>query len=199
MVEHLRKHYGDQEIPVMFVFNDSNTVPISYFGPNVSLEEVYKAFNERNIKIAETPMWPLGDYTLAPTAAEFEKFVVLPELEDIDPVRREALAAQLETYGFSKKPVFATLMSGGGRIYVDDPELIRVALSLGMDRIPTALTFIEPDAHLTRCGPGTPVGSSGGAISGESTPPGGAVVPPGGGISPPPPEQTVSPAGGTSG
>lgn len=199
MVELLKKHYGTEDIPVMFVFNDSNTVPISYFGPNVSLEEVFKAFNERGIKVADTPMWPLGDYTLAPTAEEFEKFFDLPDLEDIDPVRREALSAQLETYGFSKKPVFATIMSGGGRIYVDDPALIRVALSMGMDRIPTALTFIEPDAHLTRCGPGTPVGSSGGAISGESTPPGGVGIPGGHGITPPPPEQTISPAGENSG
>lgn len=198
-VELLKKHFGNEDIPVVFVFNDSNTVPISYFGPNVSLEEVYKAFNERGIKVADAPMWPLGDYTLLATAEEFEKFFDLPDLDDIDPVRREALMAQLETFGFSKKPAFVTMMSGGGRIYVDDPELIRVALSMGIERIPTALTFIEPDAHLTRCGPGTPLGSSGAAISGESTPPGGAVVPPGSGISVPPPEQPISPAGGTSG
>ena len=199
MIDILQRHYGKEPIPVMFVFNDSNTVPISYFGPNVSLEEVIKAFNERGIKIADVPMWPLGDYTLEATAAEFEKFIDLPDLEDIDPVRREALSAQLETYGFSKKPVFVTLMSGSNRIYVDDPELIRVALSMGMQRIPTALTFVEPDAHLTRCGPGTPVGSASGTISGESTPPGGAVVPPGGGSTPPPPETEISPAGGDSG
>jgi hypothetical protein len=209
MVELLKAHYGTEDIPVVFVFNDSNTVPISFFGPNVSLEEIYKSFNERGIKIADAPMWPLGDYTLAPTAEEFEKFFDLPDLEDIDPVRREALMAQLETFGFSKKPAFVTMMSGGGKIYVDDPALIRVALSMGMERIPTALTFVEPDAHLTRCGPGTPVGSSGGAISGESTPPGGAVVPPGGGGSgpvlvpgqtiTPPPETPISPAGEDSG
>lgn len=200
MVEILRNHYGNEEIPVMFVFNDSNTVPISYFGPNVSLEEIHKAFNERGIKIADVPMWPLGDYTLAPTSEEFEKFFDLPELNEIDSIRREALTAQLETFGFSKKPAFVTMISGSGKIYIDDPALIRVALSMGIERIPTALTFVEPDAHLTRCGPGTPVGAAAsGAISGESTPPGGAIVPPGGGISPPPPEQPISPAGGTSG
>lgn len=199
-VELLKQHYGNEDIPVVFVFNDSNTVPISYFGPNVSLEEVFKAFNERGIKIADAPMWPLGDYTLAPTAAEFEKFFDLPELDDIDPVRREALMAQLETFGFSKKPAFVTMMSGAAKLYVDDPEMIRVALSMGMERIPTALTFVEPDAHLTRCGPGTPVGSSGGAISGESTPPGGVGIPSGHGVNPPPPpEQAISPAGGDSG
>ena len=200
MIELLKTHYGNEAIPVVFVFNDSNTVPISFFGPNVSLEEIYKSFNERGIKIADAPMWPLGDYTLAPTAEEFEKFFDLPDLEDIDPVRREALMAQLETFGFSKKPAFVTMMSGAGKIYVDDPAIIRVALSMGMERIPTALTFVEPDAHLTRCGPGTPVGSSGGTISGESTPPGGVGIPGGQGtISPPPPEQAISPAGGDSG
>jgi len=198
-IEILRKHFGGADIPVMFVFNDSNTVPISYFGPNVSLEEIHKAFNERNIKIAEVPMWPLGDYTLAPTSDEFKKFFELPDLEEIDPIRREALTAQLETFGFTKKPAFVTMIAGSGKLYLDDPELISIALSLGINRIPTALTFVESDAHLTRCGPGTPVGTSENAvISGESTPPGGAVVPPGGGT-PPPPEPEISPAGGSSG
>jgi len=200
MVDILKKHYGDEDIPVMFVFNDSNTVPISYFGPNVSLEEILKAFNERSIKIADVPSWPLGDYTLAPTGEEFEKFFDLPSLDEIDPIRREALTAQLETYGFTKKPAFVTMISGSGRLYVDDPALIRVALSMGIERIPTALTFVEPDAHLTRCGPGTPMGTSeNSAVSGESTPPGGAIVPPGGGPAPPPPEVVISPAGGNSG
>jgi len=47
MIDALRADLGTDKIPVTFVFNDSNTVPISYFGANVSLEEIFKAFNER--------------------------------------------------------------------------------------------------------------------------------------------------------
>jgi hypothetical protein len=74
MIDALRRELGTDELPVTFVFNDSNTVPVSYFGSNISLEEAFKAFMERGIKIAEVPMWWQGDYHLTPTIEEFDKF-----------------------------------------------------------------------------------------------------------------------------
>ncbi|MEJ8566909.1 hypothetical protein [Elongatibacter sediminis] len=191
-VDEMRELYGGQDIPVVFVFNDSNEVPVSYFGDNVSLQELHKAFIERSIKVAEVPMWPLGDYTLAPTADEFELLFDLPDLEDIDPLRREALAAGLETYGFTKKPVFVTMLEGSDRLYIDDPERVRVALSLGISRLPTVINFVEQDVHLRRCGPGTPVGAANASVSGSTTPIGGPLVPPGGLAPPPPPDPAAS-------
>lgn len=184
-VDALRQYYGKEKIPVVFVFNDSNVVPISYFGANASLEEINKAFNERHIKLAEVPMWPLGDSHFSSSAREFEKLFDLPKLEDIDGLRREAISAQLETYGFSRKPVFVTMLEGG-KMYVDDPDRVRVALSMGMEQLPTVVNFIEADSHLARCGPGTPAGSSG--VSGATTPIGGAIAPPGS-TTPPPNEE----------
>jgi hypothetical protein len=190
-IDEMRKLYAGQEIPVVFMFNDSNEVPISYFGGNASLLELHRAFLERGIKVAEVPMWPLGDYHFEPTASEFERlFVDLPELEDINPLRREALAAGLETYGFTKKPVFVTMMSGNETLYIDDPERVRVAISLGFERLPTVINYVEQDVHLARCGPGTPVGSSG--VSGSTTPIGGPLVPLGAPAPPPPPDPAAS-------
>lgn len=192
-VDALRKHYKGGEIPIVFVFNDSNVVPVSYFGANVSLEELQKAFNERHIKLADVPMWQLGDHHFSPTAEEFQKLFDLPDISTIDPIRVEALKAQLETYGFSKKPVFVTMLSGGG-LYIDDPARVSVAISMGIERIPTVINFVEQDDHLRRCGPGTPVGSGG--VSGATTPIGGATVPPGAPSPspPPPPEPNPSPS-----
>jgi len=185
----LKQYYSGEKMPVVFVFNDSNVVPVSYFGSNVSLEEINKAFNERSIKIAEVPMWPLGDFHFAPTAEEFEQFFELPELDDIDPLRREAIEAQLETYGFSRKPVFVTIMEGG-RMYIGDPIRVRVALSMGFEHLPAVISFVEEDSHLARCGPGTPAGTSG--VSGATTPIGGPTVPPE--VTPPPPSVPTSPS-----
>jgi hypothetical protein len=145
-VDALTRFYNGKEVPVVFVFNDSNAVPVSYFGSNVSLEEISKAFNER-----------------------------------IDPLRQEALAANMETFAFTRKPVFVTMMEGG-KMYIDDPDRVRIALNMGITRLPTVINFIEADSELARCGPGTPVGSSG--VSGATTPIGGAIPP---GTVPPPP------------
>ena len=188
-IDALNKFYGGKEIPVVFVFNDSNQVPISYFGANVSLEEIHKAFNERHIKLADVPLWQLGDHHFSASAEEYEKFFDLPKTEDIDPLRQEALAANLETYKFSRKPVFVTMLDGG-KMYIDDPDRVRVALNMGITRLPTVINFIEADTELARCGPGNPIGSNG--VSGATTPIGGAIVPPGTPPPPPPPPDVPS-------
>ncbi|MGD8580791.1 MAG: hypothetical protein PVJ33_14600 [Lysobacterales bacterium] len=185
-IEVLRKELGTDDLPVNFVFNDTNVVPISYFGANVSLEEVRRAFFERGIKLAEVPMWWLGDYHLKPTIEEFEQFFDLPSLDDINPTKREELKADLEKNGFGKKPIIVSVLSEANSMVVDQPDRLRVAASMGFKRIPTVFFFVEPDTVLARCGPGTPVGFGSNSISGETTPPGGAVVPPGSAEVPPP-------------
>lgn len=184
-VDALNKFYAGKKIPVVFVFNDSNVVPVSYFGANVSLEEINKAFNERHIKLAEVPLWRLGDHHFAATSEEFETSFDLPTMDEVDAMRQEALGAELETYGFTRKPVFVTMMEGNTKMYIDDPDRVRVAISMGITRIPVVVNFVEQDSVLNRCGPGTPVGSSG--VSGATTPIGGAIVPPG--ATPPPPTE----------
>jgi hypothetical protein len=190
--EALRKDLGTDQIPVTFVFNDSNVVPISYFGPNVSIEEVNKAFFERGIKLADVPMWWLGDYHLLPTIEEFERFFDIPSLESISAQKQEALRSDLQANGFTRKPLIVTVLSDSGTMMVDQPERLRVAASMGLTRFPTVFNFVETDIVNARCGPGTPIGFGSAAISGESTPPGGAVVPPGVPITPPPPDPDVS-------
>jgi len=188
-IDALRKDLGTDEIPVTFVFNDSNAVPITYFGDNVSLEEVYRAFIERNIKVAEPPIWWLGDYTLEVTIEEMEKFFDIPALDDIDAKKRAEIEAELKEQGFTRKPFLVNIFSESQTMALDQPERVRVAASMGMPRVPVVVTFIEPDSIVARCGPGTPVGSSG--VTGQSTPQGGAVVPPG---APVPPVEPVPPA-----
>ena len=185
LIDVLRKELGTNELPVIFVFNDSNTVPVSYFGANVSIEEIQKAFFERGIKLAEVPIWWQGDYQLQSTIEEIEKFFDIPALEDIPPNRQAALKADLEAYGFTRKTIIISMFAESGGMAVDQPERIRVAASIGIDRIPTTFNFVEEDIMLARCGPGTPI--SGASVSGSTTPVGGAAVPPGISVTPPAP------------
>jgi hypothetical protein len=173
----LIKLHGNEEIPVAFVFNDSNSVPISYFGDNVSMQELFEAYIERGIKVADVPMWWLGDYHLTPTIAEYELFFDLPALADISAEQQAALKADLEKHGFTRKPIIVTLLAESETMIVDQPARVRMAGEAGFTHIPTVIIFVEPDAHLVRCGAGTPAGSSG--VSGATTPIGGAIVPPG--------------------
>ena len=189
MIDVLRKELGSNELPVAFVFNDTNTVPVSYFGDNVSIEEIQKAFFERGIKLAEVPIWWQGDYQLLPTIEEFDKFFDIPALEDIDADKQAALKADLEAFGFTRKTIIVSMFAESGGMAVDQPERIRVAASIGIDRIPTTFSFVEEDVLLARCGPGTPI--SGASVSGSTTPVSGATVPPG--VAAIPPDSPVVP------
>ncbi len=142
-IDVLRKELGSDEIPVAFVFNDSNVVPVSYFGPNASIEEIQRAFFERGIKLADVPMWWLGDFHIRPTIEEFEKFFDIPALEDISAEKQQTLKADLEAYGFTRKPLIVTVFAEAGNMLVDQPERLRVAASMGIQQVPTVFNFVE--------------------------------------------------------
>jgi hypothetical protein len=82
------------------------------------------------------------------------------------------------------------MFAESGSMAVDQPERIRVAASIGIDRIPTTFNFVEEDMLVARCGPGTPI--SGATVSGSTTPVGGATVPPGAPVVPPAPAPPAS-------
>lgn len=171
----LHEEFGDA-IPVFFVFNDSNVVPVSYYGMNVSLEEVYIGNGERGINIAAPAMWELGDYNVRPSIPELEKFFKIPALENIPADRQASIRADLEENGFTKKPIFISILSAAESMVLDQPERVRVAASMGWTSIPANVMFVEPDVLLQRCGPGTPTGSEGSVISGDTTPEPGANI-----------------------
>jgi hypothetical protein len=183
----LREYHGNDEIPVVFVFNDANAVPITYFGDNVSMKELFDAYFERGIKIADVPMWWLGDFHLAPTVENFELIFDIPALEDISAGRQAALTADLEKNGFENKPIIVSLLAESETMVIDQPERVRMAVESGYTHIPTVFSFTEPDAHLARCGPGTPAG-----FTAATAPSSGAPPPPPGEFLPPRPEPPAS-------
>ena len=67
--------------------------------------QIFTAFLERGIKLADPPMWWLGDYHLTPTIEEFEKFFDIPELSDIPVDAQDSLREDLATHGFTRKPL----------------------------------------------------------------------------------------------
>lgn len=194
MIDALRQELSTNELPVTLVFNDSNTVPVSYFGANVSIEEISKAFNERGIKLAEVPMWWQGDHQLRATVEEFEKFFDIPALDEINADKQAALKADLEAFGFTRKSIIVSIFAQSGAMAVDQPQRIRVAASMGIKNIPTIFSFVEEDVLVARCGPGTPIGS--GVVSGSSTPSPGPTVP-ASAVAVPPPAEPEQPASGS--
>jgi hypothetical protein len=183
-LEELKAQYSGSEIPTVFVYFEDNEVPISFFGSDVTLKEIFDAYLERGIEVAPPPVWYAGDHTLKVDISEFEEYFDIPPLEEIDEDRVAAIKASLETYGFSTKPVTVSMMGQSGTMIIDQAEKVRVAASMGISAIPTVVFHFSPVAHLSGCGVVMPqlsvVGNA--KTKEELTPP---VPPP---PPPPPPE-----------
>ena len=176
----LSKHYDGADIPVVFTFNDSNMVPISYFGPNVSLEEVRRPTPNAASILRRCRCGNWATTTSGRPWPRCRNILTLPAVADIPADRRAALEADLETNGFTRKPVFVSILGGSDNMVVDQPQRVAVAASMGMTSVPVSLTIVQPDILVARCGPGVPMGTDGAtSISGDTTPDGGASLPPG--------------------
>jgi hypothetical protein len=127
--DRLREISTDGGIPVVFRFWEENEVPVSLFGPGVTLKELTDAFFGRGIKVAQVPVWYAGDHHLSVKVTEFERLFDIPDLDEINPGQIELLSAELEARGFSLKPQ-----------------------SLGFASIPTVIFYYSGTSHLEKCG-----------------------------------------------
>ena len=147
----LTEQLSSGQLPVLYLFNEDNVVPVSYFGPGVNLEALSEAWYGNHVRVTPVPLWERGDHHLLVYVTESEKFFDIPELEEIDDDRLEALVADLRENGFSKKPIFVTMMADSG-MSVDQAERIRAAESIGIDPIPTVIFYFDRFEDYARCG-----------------------------------------------
>jgi hypothetical protein len=167
----LKKLKGNQPIPVAFVFNGENVVPVSYFGSDVSLEVLSQAFFGSGVKLADVPVWYAGDHHLSVSIAEFEELFDIPDISEIGAENLASMTSELDRNGFRKKPIIVSMMSENSSMVIDQPDRIRAAASLGIDSIPTVIFYYEKDSHMARCGLSLPQVDSGSGIGSFSAPP----------------------------
>jgi len=132
---------GRERVPVTFFFNRSYQRPVSDFGEDASLEQVTEAFFEDGRELTPVPLFTVGDYHLPVTAEEIEELFDLPERDDIEPSRYQALADDLASNGFSKKPVLVSLLRSGRYRRLAEADRVRVALDKGIEELPVALFY----------------------------------------------------------
>lgn len=150
--QELKDIYGAEDIPVTFVFNAEKVVPVSFFGKNVTVQQVADAYFEKGMTIADSPMWYAGDRQLVASPEQLVQLFDIPAIEDIDPDRLAALVEDLQTNGFTQKPINVSLMAQNGSMVVDEGEKVRAAQSIGIGSIPIEIFNYSEDSHKKRCG-----------------------------------------------
>ncbi len=181
-LEELRELYGSEPIPVTFIFNPKNVIPISYFGKNVTIKKITEIYFKRGVTVAEVPMWYAGDRHFEAGVAELELMFDIPAIEDIDPDRLAVLVADLQANGFTKKPVNVAVIAQNNTMVIDEADKVRAAQSIGIDTIPIVFFYYDEDTVKRRCGlvetggSGAAAGLEGATDSGNS--PGAPINPP---------------------
>lgn len=145
--ERIRKWHdeGMDRVPVTFFYNFEYQQPISRFENDATLDEVMDAFFDSGTELTPVPLWKVGDHHLRVSGDELEALFDIPEADDIDPQRYQALADELAANGFSRKPVLVTLLRSGNYRRLAEPERVRVALEQGMETFPVTMFYHRVD------------------------------------------------------
>lgn len=172
-LERLEAMSGEDNIPVVFIYNEDNQVPVSFFGPDVTLQQVWEAFIQNGIELAPVPVWYVGDHHLKVSISEMESLFDIPTAEEIGPQRMAVLQGELEAFGFTHKPITVSFLAEGGSLMIDQPDRVRAAAEMGIEAIPIVVFYYTGNTHLAKCGLEMPQISVVAGMSGEqgSTPP----------------------------
>ncbi len=157
----LKAKYGDDPIPTLFEYHDQNVVPISYFGEAPTPRNIAQVYAENGILPATPPMMFAGDRHTDFVAQVLADQVDAPPMADIDPARAERLRGDIESAGFSGKPVNLAMVPGEAGLIADEPERLRVAADMGLQVIPAMFSVYDDESHARRCGVAPPVAAAG--------------------------------------
>jgi len=133
---------GEASMSVVIVYNDEFQRPVSDFG-DVQTEDVVDAYFDRGLELTHVPNWnkPYGDFHHVSSIENIEQYVDLPEKDEIDEARWEALEVELSGAGFNEQPVLISIYENDHKVWVDEPERLTVAKSLGMDSAPVTYLY----------------------------------------------------------
>jgi hypothetical protein len=168
----LRDAYGDEPIPVLFLFHDENIVPISYFGDAPTPGNVLQVYKENGILPAEPPMMFAGDKHVEFDSTALADLLGAPPLDDIDPDRRRKLERDIMNSGFGGKAVNLAMVPGGEEFTADEGQRMRVAAAMGIGNVPVQFTVFDTESHARLCGLAPPVGAAGTLGSAQGDAPG---------------------------
>ena len=156
----LEEKYGDQNIPVLFQYQEEDVVPISYFGVNPSPGLIMRSFQEKGIKPAEVPMWYAGDKHVEVAPEVLASFAGVPPAGQMDADRLARIQRDLASNAFSGKPITLAMTQGGAPL-LDEPERLRAAQQAGVSAVPVMFSAYDSGSHSSFCGLAPPVAAAG--------------------------------------
>ncbi len=169
-LDSLKAHYGDEPIPTVFIYQEENVVPISYFGERPQPWQIVKASNESGIRPADVPLWYAGDAHTSENPEQLAIVTNVPPASEMDPESLARIREDIAKNGMSAKPITLGMVAGSEEILVDSPERLRAAQMAGLATVPVMYSVYENDMIASECGVQPPVEAVGvlGTTEGEA-------------------------------
>ncbi len=156
-VERIRKaqQQGILELPVVFVYNDIRTRPISRYPADVTATEIVNDFFERGLKLTAVPEWQdVGDFHMFGSVQELLGLINARSKNEIDPGRWERITQDIRDNGFQEPLLLSLFNSGDGQVWANEADRLVAAAELGITEIPVVYLYHDlgrpPCGHLIR-------------------------------------------------
>jgi hypothetical protein len=167
-LEELKTMYGDDPIPTLFLYEEENVAPISWYGNNPTPEQIMDNFNASGVKPAEVPLWYAGDRHVTADPNRLADLAGVPPLSEMSPERQAQVREDLEQNGFRAKPVNLALVPGQEQFIADQGDYLRVAAAMGVISVPVMFSVYDAGVIAGQCGLEAPVEAAG--ILGAASP-----------------------------
>lgn len=152
------KAAGQTRVPVIIIFNDSFTLPISRECTVTDPSDPYKPYNHGPSEltlsfVAETYFnchrrvtppreWNEGDFHIMASLDELVSVFGLPERDDTNAKRWQKLEDEIKSEGFTR-PLMVTMNLNSGLMWASERERIAIAADMGLERIPVVFLTHE--------------------------------------------------------
>ena len=145
------KATGQGRVPVIVIYNDSYTLPVSRECKVTDPSDPYKPFNHDPLdmtlnyvadayfnchrRITPPREWNKGDYHIMVSLDELVSVFGLPRREDVNAVRWNKFDKEMRADGFTR-PLKVTMNLDSGMMWAGERERIGIAKEMGIERIP---------------------------------------------------------------
>jgi len=162
------KQRGVSSVPIVFVYNSAEYIPVSgvdrgvpgkstgqrpnpyihYGDGKVTASEVIDNFLRTGEKVTPVREWRIEDHHVTVDSQELGSLFHLPGKQDVPPAQWQRLTHELKAHGFAR-PLQVTVSGDSGKKWLDDPDKAAVAADLGMQ---TPVIFLMHNIRRAPCG-----------------------------------------------
>lgn len=155
------KQRGEQSVPVVLVYNDSRSIPLSDLASGsaatpepygqVTIDSVATRYFSTGERLAPPREWHDGDFHILAPLSDVQRLYRRTDTTEMASEVREQVAREIREEGFWP-PVMVTLNAESGLVWADSQARLAIAADTGVEAVPVVFLYQQtrrfpPDAR----------------------------------------------------